>query len=270
MGDSPSASASAPGGGSVRVLDVFCYNGEPIVEKRLEYLSKMVDTFVVVEARQTHSGKPKELFIEKHADMFSKYDCEFVTVDQFPPPPPSWEEDTKKWGWVRDPQAWWRELFQRERALPTVRRLAGNRPTVALVCDSDEIPSHDTINFLKKNYNAVCNHPVHIDMAVHYYNWNWKMPGERWHKAFAACTEFLKKPLCLTQIRNAQPVAIVEEDAGWHCSYFMDAETIERKLRSFAHTEIDIPKNIDEIVKSGKDIAGRPIALVPCDDPPPF
>jgi Glycosyltransferase family 17 len=246
-----------------QVLDVFCYNGEPVVERRLAYLAPKVDKFVVVEARQTHSGRPKPggLFVERHADMFEKYDCEIVVVDAFPAPPPDWADRVRECPWVRDPAAWWREHFQREQALPVVRRLAAERPTVALVCDSDEIPSHDAIECLVANYDGLKRGPVHLAMDVFYYSFRWRLSDERWHKAFAICSEALAGPVSLTATRNARPVALLEDGAGWHCSYFMDAAGVRRKLESFAHTEIGVPgddADIEDIMRRGADVARRP------------
>ena len=45
------------------VYDYIIYNGEPILEFRLEYLYHYVDRFVIVESIYTHSGNKKDDFI---------------------------------------------------------------------------------------------------------------------------------------------------------------------------------------------------------------
>ena len=59
---------------SVRIIDSFPYNGELVIELRLRHLFPVVDEFVVTEARETHSGKPKgELFIDRYRSTFQPY-----------------------------------------------------------------------------------------------------------------------------------------------------------------------------------------------------
>jgi len=50
----------------IRWIDSFMYNGEKVVELRLEYLYPYVDKFYIYEGRYTHQGKRKEeLFLKK-------------------------------------------------------------------------------------------------------------------------------------------------------------------------------------------------------------
>ena len=59
---------------SVRIIDSFPYNGELVTELRLRHLWPVVDEFVVTEALETHSGKPKaELFIDRFRSSFQPY-----------------------------------------------------------------------------------------------------------------------------------------------------------------------------------------------------
>ena len=72
--EQPAAAGAAQAGGGVKVIDLFIYNGEPIVELRLQYLSAHVDEVVVVESRTTFSGRAKpQLFVERDARLFRPY-----------------------------------------------------------------------------------------------------------------------------------------------------------------------------------------------------
>jgi hypothetical protein len=65
---------SRGGNDTVRIIDSFSYNGEMVVELRLHHLMPVVDEFVVTEARETHSGVPKnELFIDRYRSSFQPY-----------------------------------------------------------------------------------------------------------------------------------------------------------------------------------------------------
>ena len=256
----------------VRVVDVFCYNGEPIVERRLRYLSDKVDCFVIIEARTTHSGIPKEhLFIDTHAEMFKPYRCEFVVVDEFPEAPTQWLETYGQNTWVlTNKEAWWREYYQREAALTVLRALAKETQCVFFVGDSDEIPSHDAIGYLKSNYATLEESPIHLSLDMFYYSFAWRVP-ETWTKSYAVSSAHVLHDISLTRLRNMAPCASLSQGSGWHCSYFMTAEEIERKLHSFAHCEVEIPPNIQECIDKGLDIAGRPITLIDSSSmPEPF
>jgi beta-1,4-mannosyl-glycoprotein beta-1,4-N-acetylglucosaminyltransferase len=74
------------------VIDSFPFNGEAIVELRLQILSPYVQRFYVIEARMTHAGQPKDaLFSEspKWREIFGRYGdrISVVIVDEFPPAP---------------------------------------------------------------------------------------------------------------------------------------------------------------------------------------
>ena len=69
------AAGAAGGGDGVKIIDLFIYNGEPVVELRLPYLGPYVDEVVVVEARTTFSGRAKpQLFVERDAGLFAPYE----------------------------------------------------------------------------------------------------------------------------------------------------------------------------------------------------
>lgn len=248
------------------VVDVFSYNGEPIVERRLRYLAPVVDKFVVVEARHTHSGTRKaELYAHTHKHVFEPYSdkVEFLILDEFPAVCPEWAafaRACRPWvrGYVDD---WWRESFQRDAATARLKDLhSEERPLLALVCDSDEIPSRQAIAALVEEYDTVAARPaVHLVMAFHYYGWEWTNP-EPWARAFAIAGARLHDN-SLDGVRNAIPRTLLP-DAGWHCSYFMSPSEVARKIRSFAHREfctdaILDPSNIAGALAGGGDVLGR-------------
>ena len=252
------------------VVDVFPYNGEPIVARRLAYLDAVVDQFVVVEARTTHSGLVKpSLFVESHREVFAPYmhKIHFVILDTFPPMQREWKELKKPW--VRDNvEHWWREGYQRDAVVPLLRGMHLKHPILALVCDCDEIPSREAIDALVESYEDVAARPaVHLTMALHYYDWTWtvNMP---WTSAFAIAGGRLGPSL--TEERHAgAAIAAVMPDAGWHASFFMSPEEVARKVKSFAHCEADTPlnTNVEEIERAmqfGKDVLHRVgMSLVP-------
>ena len=53
-------------------------------------------------------------------------------------------------------------------------------------------------------------------------------------------------------------------EGGWHFSYLLTAEEIQRKIKTFAHTELDQEKftslkNINESIQKGSDVFHRQV-----------
>lgn len=56
------------------IIDCIMYNGEPILQARLEMLNDFIDRFYITESLVTHSGQKKEkLFMEINSDFFKPY-----------------------------------------------------------------------------------------------------------------------------------------------------------------------------------------------------
>ena len=60
------------------------------------------------------------------------------------------------------------------------------------------------------------------------------------------------------------------DDGGWHFSYLLTAQEIQRKIKTFAHTELDLDKftnldNINHSIKNGVDIFHRNVTYQKVD-----
>lgn len=239
----PGLLASVVGSGAF--VDVFPYDGEPILETRLKLLWNLVDVFVVVEARQTHSGLPKEPAFDpkKYAPYASK--IRHVVIDEFPPAPPGFGRG-KPWIRPESADAWWREMYQRDYFLS----LDLPADATYIVSDVDEIPDPYVLATLRVDGIA------HLDMAFLVHRPCWQK-GEPWCRAFVSSGKPARSP---TDIRCSRPVRVVE-NAGWHCSSFFDVDSQVRKLRHYAHREhagqADDPEAIRRRLETGKDPYGR-------------
>ena len=69
----PFGKAKAPK--APKVFDCFSYNGDGIVALRLQTMAPVVDRFVIIESRETHSGlvKKDKLWKDVHADVFAPF-----------------------------------------------------------------------------------------------------------------------------------------------------------------------------------------------------
>lgn len=246
------------------LFDTFSYNGEPIVELRLKYLARFVDEFVIVEARQTHSGLPKdELYIEKYADVFAPYKdkIKFIVIDEFPPMPTDWPQKHGDGSYMKNVsyESWYRERYQRDVAKDYLLAKFAQKEYLVICGDVDEIIKDEVAADLKKQYFAF-REPVYFEMKFYYYNFSWqkKFP---WYMAYVINDMGLRKE-SLSHYRTMYPKTKFIQNAGWHASYFLNVRDLQRKLESFAHRECDqtIHKSnayLRKCLKEGRDISGR-------------
>jgi beta-1,4-mannosyl-glycoprotein beta-1,4-N-acetylglucosaminyltransferase len=247
----------------VKIIDAILYNGEPILELRLLLLYDVVDEFVIVEARETHSGVVKdELFIEKHATAFDAYRLKMtiIIIDRFPQITQEWEHDHSDVGFMNAGglQHWYRENYQRDASAEYIVNKFSSHRYIVLVCDADELPKPSTVIALKKMYDAL-DTPVFLAMQMHYYNFNWAM-REPWLYAYAIndrgiSAQYLSEPRISLRDRHIA-------DSGWHGTYFFNTAGLIRKLQSFAHQEFNTDSikqeaHIKQCIANGIDVLGR-------------
>lgn len=229
---------------SFPIYDLVSYDGEPILDTRLKLLKGLVDTFVVVEARYTHSGQPKQLRFDSSKYPFVKY----VVIDEFPPMPPGFGANMP-WVTPDSAESWWREKYQRDVAIQHIP----SEPGIIICGDIDEIPDPSVLCTLTL---ADVEAPIHLDMAFLVHTSEW-VKQEQWTRAFVCSS--VKPPESLTEERCKMSNRVLP-NAGWHCSSFFDVESQIRKIQNFAHREfsreID-PETIRQRFAAGKDPYGR-------------
>ena len=79
------------------IYDCFIYNNEELVlDLRLNYLSKYVKKFVIVEAKFTHQGNEKKNFLD--LNKFKKYKNQIIHlfIEKFPEKFSNWERENKR------------------------------------------------------------------------------------------------------------------------------------------------------------------------------
>lgn len=230
------------------IVDCFMYDGEPILEQRLKILGQCVDRFVVVEARFTHAGAPKELQFNPARWGRWAHKIKYVVVDSCPPAPEGFGDCLP---WVKDNMdAWWREKFQRDSLKSALEDFGTD--ALVIVSDVDEIPNPAVLEDVD-----VSEGPVHLDMAFLVHKPTWQK-HESWSRAFA-CSRGHLDAASPTDIRCSQPTRVVK-NAGWHCSSFFDVERQVQKVARFAHREFAGETNPDVIrarFELGKDPYGR-------------
>ena len=65
----------------MKIIDTFIfYNEIELLTYRLSILNEYIDYFVLVEARYSFSGKPKELYYENNKDLFKKFNKKIIHI----------------------------------------------------------------------------------------------------------------------------------------------------------------------------------------------
>jgi len=240
-----------------RIIDTFTFFNElPMLLLRLTELDDVVDTFVLVEATITHSGLPKPLFFQENKSMFQKFlhKIVHVVVEDLPNLP--------------DTGTWTREEAQRTAIYRGLAQLTLDPKDIIIVSDVDEIPDSSQIKLLKENglQDGITRC---LNMDMYYYNTTCKMTHS-WKHAKVMEFKDLKGNPDLSKIRLTFEFAVISP-GGWHFSYFGDADLIQTKLKSFAHSEFNNdfytnPERIQKMINERKDLFERdyvPTVYVP-------
>lgn len=234
-------------------IDTFLFNGDWITKLRLEYLYDFVDYFYVVESRYTFSGTRKEtLFVETYAHWFEPYKSKVrIIVNEKSPLPNPWAE----------------EQVQRDLVTHIVLADAAGKEFSMAVCDCDEI--YD-VSKLPNKEEMLANKTevIYPQMETYYYRFTHHLDLEHpWTMPFIIHSDLLRSEPSLNRIRvnkqiNDVPVIARMVRSGWHFSFFLSVEDIQRKIRSFAHTEFNVPHitdraAIEQRIVKGHDVFSR-------------
>lgn len=227
------------------VFDCFPFNNElEILEERFRTLYDHVDRFIIVEAMETHAGKPKELVFNANLERFDKYlnKVTYLVVESFP----------QTTGTVTD-QSWARERYQRDYILNGLGDCQSD--DIVMISDCDEIPTPEAI----KKYKELDYEIAAFQMDLYYYNPHLKAK-DKWEEAKITTYGKLKE-LGPCGIRyNKGNVSIC--DGGRHYSYFGGVDSIVQKIEDTAHQEYNQPQYKDKAVifqriLRGEDVFGR-------------
>ena len=232
----------------MNIYDCFIYNNEELMlDLRLNYLSKYVKKFVIVEAKFTHQGNKKNNFLD--LNKFKKYKDQIIHlfIEKFPEKFSNWE----------------RENYQRNYITNGLDTLLDD--DLVMISDIDEIPNlqkiKKTINnkytvFKQKNFSYKINlinstHPI-------------------WHGTRMCKKKFLKSPQWLRDQKIKKNLVYrlfrinwnIVSNGGWHFSYLMDSTRIRNKIMSFGHSEYNKEEftninKIEEKIKNKQDLFGR-------------
>ena len=230
------------------------FNENPIWQLRFETLAGVVDEFVVVEARHTHSGKRKDLLFNYPAN--SSYNINYHVVEL---PEPALEETTI-------PATRRREMFQRNAIATAIMEHVPNvqDDDIILLSDCDEIPNPEVVRAIA-GQGIPDGHVVIFRQRLCYYDLNttggYVWQGTRavtWRDMRAISPHIVRYGI--GQPDPHYPRYMIAYPGGWHLSYFGGPDAVRTKLKSFLHQELVNPEviaNAEDQIAAGNDVYGR-------------
>lgn len=210
------------------------------MEIRLNELYDVVDYFVLVEARETFSGKKKPLYYWENESLFRKFQDKIihVVINEYFSANSFWE----------------REFYQRDQIMRGLPHCADH--DIILVSDLDEIPRASCMSEIVETVRELSiakNTLVTCQQRLYAFNLN------RYNPAFWTGTVALS----YAQLRRIGPEKARESrvgsrviyDAGWHFQAMGGHQKYIAKLESYSHADVmDKPEyKTNESIEMHKD-----------------
>ncbi len=213
------------------IVDCFMfYNEIDMLLYRINTLKDVVDYFVIVESKYTHSGKEKALFYDNNKNLFADYSSkiEHIILNDTPFKYPHVDYSKN--------EQWKNEHFHRNGIKNGIDNLNLNDEDILIISDLDEIPDINLLTRIKNN-NLIINDIFSLSQDFYYYNLNSKM-NQIWKMAKILPFKIYNSLNKTCQdIRHHNCMSI--DRGGWHLSYFGDKYFIKNKIENFGHQEFN-------------------------------
>ena len=264
----------------MKVFDSFIFFNElDLLEMRLNILNDVVDHFVLTESPFTVSGNEKPLYYQENKDRFGKFNDKIVhhITEEIPNDFTHLLEKTKfhvayknndPYGtpMIDLPVRFQRALFNRNNSAFGIEKAGATDEDLVITSDADEIINPLLLQDLE--WFNPSNHYV-AECRAFYYKLN-ILYQEDWMGS-RLCTWKHLKNTTIDQHRQNHQNAHKIQDAGWHFSFFGNAEDFKLKLASYEHTENNtdqVTSTASEKIEQGLDPLGRTnkLVTVPLDD----
>ena len=240
----------------MKIFDCITFFEENrLADLRFNILNDYVDYFVICESLFDHKGKKKK--INFNINNYPKFKKKIIHIicPKFPKKINPWE----------------RQAYQRDYILKKIEMAKDN--DLILFSDPDEIPNPKKIKtlILKKKYVIFLQNLYYYKINLQDINLgnNWEGTRGCLKKNLYSINymrqKVLKKNLKYKfwRIDKEKNIQIIN-DGGWHFSYLLTPCEIQRKIKTFAHTEYNKKKYtnlkiIKNKIKKGLDLFNRNI-----------
>jgi hypothetical protein len=256
----------------VKVYDIFTFFNElDLLELRLQILNEKVDYFVIVEATETFSGKPKPLYYQENKERFKKWHHKIIhhVTNDVPKDPEELKARLKNnpnlsaldkhiihHSLTSDNIApgalhWFKEFYQKESIKQALTHLKDT--DVCYVGDVDEIWNPDML--FDPSQTAIFK----LRQKVYAYYFN-NRSSEPWAGTLVTQYKNIKNAV-LNHLRTARKTPYIYlSNGGWHFTNMGGADQIRKKLESYGHQEYNndqIKAELEQKILSNKDFIGR-------------
>jgi beta-1,4-mannosyl-glycoprotein beta-1,4-N-acetylglucosaminyltransferase len=240
------------------IIDIFpFYNELDILTIRLEVLNDYVDKFVICEATETFSGKPKPLYFKENEERFAKWKDKIIHYVV--------KNDDKE---IHDKamaspntgnkEHWWlREFSHKEEAIKALSFCKDD--DIICISDVDEIWNPALFPTVK---DEEVYRPT---LTAYYYFLNNRSDHVEGSTEGRISTFKTFKKYGANHIRTEREVKSIKiPNGGWHFCNIGDEEFIKSKLEAYGHQEWNTPNikcNIKGKIFMNEDFAGRGFKL---------
>jgi beta-1,4-mannosyl-glycoprotein beta-1,4-N-acetylglucosaminyltransferase len=263
-----------------KIIDSFLFFQElDLLEIRLTYLDPYVDEFVIVEARQTFTGKEKEFVFEQNKKRFKQFlpKIKYYKIEDFHNNYESvveylseFEDESHKnvlsilenhSHYPKSQIHWVLDTYHRE-CLHLALDEVANDDDIVFISDLDEIPSKETFN--QENIEKYLVSPVVFQQEEFRYFLNYYKDSD-WLGTIAAKYSLISNYSFNTLRMDSKEMrSLVNKDslkkAGFHFTSCGGIEMIKAKIESWGHQEFNnglVLKNLEKNIQSGQDIFMR-------------
>jgi len=224
----------------MKVYDCFMFMNElELLELRLMTLNDVVDYFVLVEAGQTHSCKPKPLHYEENKENFGEYKDKIIHI---------------KMEKLPYTDSWKNENYNRELLMHGLDE--AEPEDYIIVSDVDEIPNPITLKQgFDKNFDVFT-----LQQKLFYYYVNC-IQKQLWSGPVIAKRKHVTSTQRMRKMRNNRNNLLT--NGGWHYSYLGGEEMIKAKIEAYAESidnnkpHINNSAHIKKCLETGHDILNR-------------
>lgn len=200
------------------------FNELKLLHFKLVELWDVIDSFIIVESCQTHSGEHKPFYLEEHlGTTLASYASKIIYIKL---------ENVIE----GENAAWIRETHQRNMIMKGVEKLHLQDEDILLIGDLDEIPDPYYVSKMRTG-ELVYNMVVRLRQDMYYYNLTCKSVfgfTGLYYISYRQMMDMLYTGKTLNAIRRDN-LPRTEYCHGWHLSYFGDIHAIQKKLKSFVH-----------------------------------
>ena len=231
----------------MKLYDCCMYFDEDLVlDLRFNILNNYVDKFVVAEATKNHAGKDKKLNF--NINNFHKFrnKITYIIVEDMPM---NLKYYKKNW-----PVNHLRDQHQRNALTKGYKDCDDN--DLIMISDIDEIPDPNKIKQFEIKNKYACFIQKNFQSKLNLLN----ITDNNWMGTKICKKKYLKSPQWLRdqKIKNYPFWRFLKikwniiENGGWHFSFLMSPENIQKKLKSYAHAEFNKANytNLDKIKNS--------------------